>query len=295
MKSQVTIKSLVATSSLPKPESEMILAFLLNKSREFILININFKIPVKIEKKFKEITKKRTTGYPLEYLLKEAYFYGYQFIINKHALIPRPETELLIDLIIKEINNFNKNKKINFLDIGTGSGIIAISLAKEITKKNYKIYQKSSFYALDISSQALTIAEKNIKKHKLTKKIKLLKSDLLSNLPHNFWKQKKIILAANLPYLTKKQIRQEKNISWEPIIALDGGIKGVKLYKQLFSDILKQDFLDLSLYCEIDPNQAPLLKKIAKKQFNKLDTEIKIIKDLRKKNRFLIIKTRKRS
>lgn len=290
-----TIKEIFTKNSLPAPELELILAFLLNKPREFILINNHLKITANLEKKVNNLIKKRLSGWPVAYLTQEKYFYGYKLIIKKGVLVPRPETESLIDLIIKDLKKIKICKKTNFLDIGTGSGAIIISLAKEINKQNKNLYKKSHFYALDISLQAINIARKNIKKHKLAKKIKIFKSDLLKNLPQKFWQQEEIILTANLPYLTKKQIEQEPSIAQEPKIALNGGYQGINLYKKLITNLANKIFSNLILYCEIDPAQAIILKKFAKKTLKNIETQIIIKKDLRKKNRFLIIKMRKRS
>lgn len=298
LKNNKTIKELLAKNTLPLPELEIILAFLLKKSREFILLNPNLKITTNLEKKFNNLVKKRLTGWPMAYLIKEKYFYGYKFIIEEGVLIPRPETESLLDLIredLQKIDICEKDKKINFLDIGTGSGAIIISLAKTMAKKNKTLYKKSCFYALDVSSRAISIANKNIKKHNLIKKIKISKSNLLKNIPQKFWQQEKIILVANLPYLTKKQIAQEPSIAKEPKIALNGGYRGANLYQQLIFSLTNKKFFDLTLYCEIDPAQAMLLKKFAQKTLKNLDIKIHLKKDLRKKNRFLIIEIRKQS
>lgn len=256
-----------------KLELELLLAFVLGGNRTFLLLNYQKEISTADLKKYQHLAKKLFAGWPLAYLIGEREFYGRSFLVNPATLIPRPESEMIIDLIKEESSKY---QKATLVDIGTGSGCLIISLAAELGKKfNYR--------ALDISSKALLAAKKNAQKNKV--KINFYQSDLLKNLP----KQKgPIILLANLPYLTKEQVAKEESIKKEPRSALISGKDGFKDYRRLFKQIAERaDLKDFYLIIEIDPQQKKLVKEEGKKYFP--EKKISLVKDLRKKIRFAVI------
>lgn len=297
-----SLKNILKSSALNPSESLVLLAFILKKKREFLLSNPNKNLRQKTIDKFKVLEKKRLNGVPLAYLLNKQSFYKSSFWVDERVLIPRPETEIMLDLALLEIlkldQGFGSKKPfINLADIGTGSAAIIISLTKELLLKNKSLYKNTSFYALDISNDALNIARKNIKKHKLDKKIEVLTSDLLNNLPKTFWQVENIFLLANLPYLKQEEIDHEFSLKYEPRIALDGqGFLGILIYQNLLSQLKSKNFQNLNLYCEINPEQAGKLKIFTKNLFSEefYNLSLFLKKDLRKKNRFLIIKIKKR-
>lgn len=291
------IKELIKHSSLPQPESEQILAFLLKKEVVWIITHIDSSININIVKKFKSLEIKRKANWPIAYLIGQKNFHNYVFNVTPNVLIPRPETEILINLILEEITaTTNKEKPpiFNFLDVGTGSGAIIITLAMEIKKKYPKLYKNSSFTATDISDKALKVARLNAKKYNISKKIKFYKTDLINNLPANIFTEN-LVITANLPYLTPKQIKDEISIKHEPKLALDGGLNGLKYYRQLFKKLSKISFNYLDLYNEIDPDQSKTIEELAKTYFHHKNIITSIKKDLRKQKRFLAIYTRKRN
>ena len=256
-----------------KLELELLLTFVLKCDRAFLLLNYQKEILAADLKKYQHLVKKLFAGWPLAYLIGEREFYGRSFLVNPATLIPRPESEMIIDLIKEESSKY---QKATLVDIGTGSGCLIISLAAELGKKfNYR--------ALDISSKALAVAKKNAQKNKV--KINFYQGDLLKNLPKQIGP---IILLANLPYLTKEQVAKEESIKKEPRSALISGKDGFKDYRRLFKQIAERaDLKDFYLIIEIDPQQKKLVKEEGKKYFP--EKKISLVKDLRKKIRFAVI------
>lgn len=198
-------------------------------------------------KKISLILKRIQKDEPWEYIRGWTYFCGYKFFLSRNVLIPRIETEELVNIVSKYIRK--KKGQLQIIEIGTGSGCIAISLSK-----NFNL----PIYAVDISKKALDIARKNIKFHNC-KNIKLIKADLLNFKLDN---KKPTIIVANLPYIPSEKIKslQDSVRKYEPIIALDGGNSGVKYYKKLFEEI-KSKNINLK-YCifEIDQENKNALK-----------------------------------
>src|SRR5680860_652143 len=250
----MNIQELIQESKIPLLETELLLAFLMTKPREFIIVHQSEIVSPTIIKKFKAAEKKRLLNWPLAYLIGDKEFYSLNFKVNKNVLIPRPETETLVEIILNHASH--QKTGLDFLDIGTGSGTIIITLAHELKKQTETIFNNSSFLGLDISKAAVNVARQNAKAHNLDKKIAFLESNLLHRLPCKSLKDSNLVITANLPYLTKKQINSEPSISREPKLALDGGAAGLKYYQQLFQQLKKVAFSSLFMICEIDPEQA---------------------------------------
>ena len=138
-------------------EQKLALGQVLNLSTPELILSKEREITNKDYKKYQKIEKKLNQGLPIQYILKKAYFYNKEYYVNKNVLIPRPETEVLVEKTNNLIKKEFKNQKINILDIGTGSGIIAIAL--------YKLNNSYSITATDISKKALKVAKKNQKSH----------------------------------------------------------------------------------------------------------------------------------
>ena len=199
-------------------DSEILLSKILNKTRENVLINLDQKINIKNISTYKEYLKRRSNNEPIAYILGEKEFWSKKFYVNQDTLIPRPETELLVDKILKIF----KKKKISILDIGTGSGCIIVSLLSSL--------KNSSGIGIDISKNAIFIAQKNALKYKLSNRVKFLNKSL-----ENVFSKKFDLIVSNPPYIDRKVI---KNLSddikkYEPILALDGGNDGLDLIKKV--------------------------------------------------------------
>ncbi len=256
-----------------------ILIAILKKDSAFLINHKNKKLSKKQVNTINFLYKKYQENWPLPYLLNVSYFYQLKLSINQNVLIPRPETEILVDKVIETIKENKNNEAINILDIGCGSGAIIINLAY-----NFKNNKKLKFIASDISRSALRIAKDNAKNYKLKTRIKFIQSDLLNNINLN---KKKLIICANLPYLNKEEILH-KSLKKEPKLALYGGKDGLKFYKILLIQIKSlNNIKNISVFFEINPQQNISLKKIIKYHFP--EAIIRSHKDLRRKIRFIEI------
>ena len=289
-------------NKIPTPhlDAEILLSHILKKPREYILARTEKKLTKTQITNYKLQITKRAKGKPIAYITKHKQFYGLDFYVNKNILIPRPETELMIDEALKEAKPLIRGfASLCIIDIGTGSGCIIITLAKLLAKKKKELgfgYPKPSsffFLATDISKPALTIARKNAKLHHIDKKIKFIHGNLLepilNNSKHLNNLNNPIIITANLPYLTPAQVKNSPTIQQEPKFALSAGADGLKYYRQLFKQIKKLNALCAMRYalCEIDPRQTIMLKKLIKKILP--NAKIQIKKDLAGHNRLVSI------
>ena len=242
-------------------DSELLLSKTLKKSREKILTNLETNNRKKHLSIFKKYLDRRSKNEPMAYILEEKEFWSKNFRVNKNTLIPRPETELLVDELIKLFNN----KKISILDIGTGSGCIIISLLSGLNQ--------SSGIGIDISKKAILIAKKNASRYKLNGRIKLINKSFESVFDKKF-----DLIVSNPPYIESKAI---KNLSidikkYEPRIALDGGNDGLDLIKKV---IYKSKYIlkiNGMLALEIGNEQIKKVSKILKDNNFRIG---KVIKD----------------
>jgi release factor glutamine methyltransferase len=260
-------------------EAQTLLARALDQDRVFVITHPEYLVNDKIKKNFLALIKTRLKGWSLAVILNSKSFYTSDFFVNQDVLIPRPATETMIEAILQEIKNDDL-----IIDIGTGSGAIIVSLAKD------RLY-KNKFYASDKSLKALKVAAINIKKYNLP--IKLLNGDLLKPYLNILKKEQpnKLIIAANLPYLTPAQMA-EPSIKKEPASALLSGSNGLWHYQRLFSQIasyLKNSShdLEISLYCEINPEQKNEIKKKTLAKFPK--AKVNFLSDLKGDTRFCLI------
>ena len=263
-------------------EKEILLARALKKSKEFLYAHGEDKISWKEFLTYKFYLHALKKGIPVAYILKQKEFYGLNFFVNKSVLIPRGDTEILVEEAIKIINK--SDKKITLIDTGSGSGCIPISILKNNTKKNINAF------AVDISWRALNIAKKNAKLHNV--KIKFLQSNLLKKIIKHyssiFTSDAFVIITANLPYLNKEQM-SEPSIKYEPKTALYGGNdNGLQIYQNFFKQIKEiiNNKLKLTILIEIDPSQSDEIIKLINYNFiNSTTKSTEIIKDLCGNNR----------
>lgn len=235
------IVQILKNSTLNSIESEIIIADSLKKDRSFIHAHPEYSLNPKTLKKVSDSLNRRKNDEPLAYILGYKEFYGLKFFVDKRVLIPRHDTEELVEKVVTYANKHYKNKPLKICDVGTGSGCIAVSLAK--------VLPKSKIFAIDVDLKALSVARKNAKLHSTEGKITFLKGGLLSPLP-----EKVDIIVANLPYIKSESIKNlDPQISkWEPRIALDGGVGGMKLYQGLFQEVSKYLNQDGKIFYEID-------------------------------------------
>lgn len=283
------ILKLAAEKNLDQLDSELLVALVLKKDRLFVLSRPKYNIKPGQVAKIISLIKQRAKGVPFAYLSGQKEFYSLNFKVKPGVLIPRPETELIVEYIL---NHF-KSEDISLIDLGCGSGNIIISVARNKADQN-------KYLGLDISPQALTISKYNAKYHDLENKIHFVQSDLLKKILKsptlikylNPEKQDRLVISANLPYLTAKQIKANPDLKYEPRLALSAGPDGLKYYKKLLPQIKKLQklgFPKITLILEIDPSQTKTLKQYIRKIFPDLKDKIINKNDLAGLSRFIII------
>lgn len=213
--------------------------------------------------KITEIAEKRAKHIPLAYILKKANFYGYDFIVDENVLIPRQDTEVLVENVIIAVCQLQEDgKKAKVLDIGTGSGAISITVALEAGVECYSV---------DVSEKALEVAMQNAKK--LNADVKFIKSDVFENI-----KDLKVdLIVSNPPYIKTGVIAElEPEVALnEPILALDGGDDGLIFYKKIIAEAKYHLNKNGKLYFEIGYDQAQAVKELMQNDFK----DINVVKD----------------
>ena len=247
----------------PILDSELLLSKVLNKSREEILLNSNYILKKQEINTFNNYLLRRKYNEPIAYILGFKYFWKYKFITNKSVLIPRPDTELIVEECLKYLPN-NKSKKI--LDIGTGSGCIIISILKERSK--------CIATALDLSNRALNVAKSNAKLHQLENKINFINIDIDKYNSSNY-----DLIISNPPYINNVDLsRLDNDIKFhEPKIALSGGFDGFRDIKKVIIKSKKLLKRNGKLIIEIGSKQRNQSIKILNENdfyINKISTDL---------------------
>ncbi len=291
---QDNTKILSKISDIPQIDTELLLSFVLNKDKSFLYTYPEYKLTEKELATFTSYIQKRLDGYSVAYITGLKDFYGHEFIVNKNTLVPRPETELMIDEVLSILKDFKNKNNIALIDLGTGTGCIPISILEDTFKGTQENkFKNLKCFAIDISGKALEIAQKNAKKHALEASINFLEGNLLRPINNEELKIKNynFIITANLPYLTKKQIDNSPSIQKEPILALDGGKDGMDYYIELFKQLrlLQKNYKpkSITILAEIDHVQVDVFKDRAAELLPEAKLEIK--KDLGGYERLVII------
>jgi len=255
-------KELKEVTHIPQKEVEMLLLFLLNKNT--IWLHLNYNEECRVEDKLKKLVQKRKQFYPIEYIIKKVSFYGETFLINEGVLIPRPETEILVEKAYETLKNIKSSKVI---EIGTGSGIISVMLALLID--DIKIV------AVDINEKALNLAKQNAKRFNVEHKITFLKSDLFDKVENKNFD----MCISNPPYI-KNNFNLPPNVKYEPSNALFGGDLGDELLKNIIDKTYKYNIK--YLYCEMGYDQKQPIQNYLK---NFSIANVEFYKDLDKLDR----------
>ena len=201
----------------PRLESELLLRRALGISQVQLYQDLHRELSAEEEADFKELTKRRLSGEPIAYITGHREFYGLDFYVGRSVLIPRPESELLVEKALYLAQCYPIS---TIADIGTGSGAIAISLALNLPQ--------AKIYATDISAPALKVALFNSQKHGVVDRVYLLHGDMLNPLPEPV-----DLIIANLPYVTESEVSQMSPANFEPQVALNGGWDGLEKIRQL--------------------------------------------------------------
>lgn len=241
--------------SNPVLEATLVLADLLNVDKIYIYIHGKDQVDQHVVDEFLEIMEKRSEGYPIQYLLNSWEFMGLDFHIEEGVLIPRPDTEILVEYILEYIDEYYKDQSINFLDLGIGSGAICLSVA------HYK--KDINVHGVDIYDTPLKVTEINREKFNLTN-VKLHKGDLFSGIKGLGLENKFHIIASNPPYISKEDIKklQREVKDHEPISALDGGVDGLDFYRNIVPESKKYLQPEGMLIFEIGYDQGPQVKDL---------------------------------
>ena len=261
-------KSGIKTAKL---DSEILMSKVIQKDRAFVILNSNYDLKKNLVNCYRDLIQKRSIGTPVSYLTGTKNFWNYDFKINKNVLIPRPDTEL----IIQEILNLTKNKnKLRFLDVGTGSGCIILTILKE----------RKDFYGIgiDISKKSLDLAKINRDNLGVKNRLKFLKSDI-----DNFNYGKYDLIISNPPYIRHYDLKylERDVVNFEPKLALNGGIDGLSEIRKVInksSELVKKNG---KLILEIGFNQKNNVKKLLIKKGFYIN---KVLRDLAKNYRCII-------
>ena len=206
----------------PKLKSRLLMQYVLNQTRQYIIVNDLNQISKEDEERYFVGISKLRAGVPLEHITHQREFMKLNFYINENVLIPRQDTEILVEEVINIAKRI-KNPKI--LDLCTGSGAIAVSLAKYLPE--------SEITATDISNKALEIAKKNAKINEVENRITFISSDLFTNIPE----EKYDIIVSNPPYIKRNVIETlDEQVRKEPYMALDGGLDGLDFYRKIIKN-----------------------------------------------------------
>lgn len=284
---------------------KILIEYVFKISKEKLILKYKDEINNKKVEEFRNLLKKLENGIPIQYIINNQEFMGLNFYVDEDVLIPQPDTEILVEEVIKYCNELRNNepedketnkdykeniekepiinkedkninkKTIKILDLCTGSGIIGISI--------YKYLENVEIYASDISQKALNIAEKNTNLNNA--KINFINSDMFENIHIKDFD----IIVSNPPYIESKVIKSlSKEVQNEPKLALDGGEDGLKFYRSILENA--NDYLrkNGAIFLEIGYDQKEKIEEILKSY--KIYKETKCIKDFGGNNRVIIIK-----
>jgi release factor glutamine methyltransferase len=240
-------------------EGEILLRYVLGLSRARLFSQLEGQIDAEHEKALKKSLERRLSGEPTAYIIGIREFYGLNFIVDRRVLIPRPESELLVE---KAIELAGKRKIATIADIGTGSGAIAVSLAVNLPGV--------TIYAIDISAPALEVAAKNCQTHKVADKVVLLQGDMLEPLPGPV-----DMIIANLPYVKASDLTALRTLDFEPPLALNGGVDGLDIIRVFCNQAGEKLNPDGCLLMEIGQGQAERVTALLRKAFPSALIEIK--------------------
>lgn len=258
------------TSSL---DIQVILAYHLNRERSWVLSHPEYGLSQTDVTNLDASLSMLEQGFPLPYITGVSHFYGLEFFVSPDVLIPRPETEILVDHAISWLQNHGSDQFV--LDIGTGSGCIAASIAIN--------HPGPPLLGVDLSAAALRIARQNLIRHNISDRCSLLRGDLSTAIMGNF-----NLICANLPYIPTSKLQFLDVTKNEPVTALDGGSDGLALINRLLEDLTRITAEDFCILLEIESEQGKPAKDLAYQFFH--DADISIKKDLSDLDRLLIIK-----
>lgn len=271
---QESLTALASVSETARLDSEVWLARVLGVPRTWLLAHGEHELSETQAADWQAGLQRLAGGEPLPYLLGEWEFYGLPFQVSPSVLIPRPETELLVEEAIAWLRTHTHRAQpaLAAADVGTGSAIIPVAIAANVAAVH--------FHAVDISPDALAVAQANVRQHALTERIQLSQGDLLAGITTPL-----DLITANLPYIPSGRVPALPVAQWEPLIALDGGDDGLELIRTLImqaGQLLKPGGLFLE---EIDPELEEPVQALALAQWP--NAKVAVLPDLTGRPRLL--------
>ena len=258
----------------PKLKARLLMQYVLNKPRQYLLVYDNETLTLRQEVNYFKAIKKIIKGIPLQHITHQQEFMKMNFYVDENVLIPRSDTEVLVEEVIEISKKINVKR---ILDLCTGSGAIAISLAKYI--------ENAEITAVDISQKALRIAKKNAISNEVENQITFIESDLFKDIP----KEKYDLIVSNPPYIKRSIIEQlDKEVQEEPKIALDGGVDGLDFYRKIINQSYEYLKFKGYLCLEIGYDQKIDVMEIIENEEKYTDTYCK--KDLYGNDRVIVTK-----
>ncbi len=229
---------------LPLLDCEILLAFTLGVSREYLFAHGDEEVEDFLVPVYEGYLGRRAGGEPLAYLIGNKEFFGYDFYVDKRVLIPRPETEILVERVVEFVQAFRGNRKLRILDVGTGSGCVIISIVKRLMELELES-KVGEFMAVDLSEEALEVARLNSEILEVEDRIGFFQSDLLEVIEED---EQLDVIVANLPYIGRERhsFVDEDTLAHEPSLALYGGDGGLELYKKMFQE-MEEKGLDVAM------------------------------------------------
>lgn len=260
--SLITAKSSLNNSSTPLLDAELILCHVLHCPRTLLVTDPDRELTADQEQKFQQLLEERRVGKPIAYITHEKEFFGRTFFVDERVLIPRPETEEMVEDALKLLKANPELKTI--VDLGTGCGAIAITVANEMPDRQV--------IGIEISDEALEVAKVNHQRYPC-RNLQLIQSNLLTNLPN----REPLVILANLPYIGTETNRfiSEETERYEPHVALFGGNDGLELYRKTWEQVKTMDLNVAALFMEIGFSQAETMEREARSAFPEYKFEIK--------------------
>jgi release factor glutamine methyltransferase len=269
-------RAALATAGIPLPwlDAEILVAHVLRSSRERLHSHPDRQLTVAQRAQLRRLTSRRAARVPVPYLVGGREFYGHMFLVTPAVLIPRPSSELLVELAIDWLKAHPEARRV--IDLGTGSGAVAISVAKGVAQVRIE--------ARDVSARALRVAAENIARHRLRRRITTVKADLLRGAaPAD-------VILANLPYIPEALRRvRPKELEYEPGLALDGGKDGLDLIRPALAQATAAIKPGGLVLFECDPAQTRRIVRLAQRHWPTAD--VSVHKDLAGQDRVVRIQT----
>ena len=270
----------------PRLDAEVLLAHSLGRERTWLYLHFSDPLDENQANKIEALLRRREQREPVAYIVGHKEFFGLEFEVNPHVLIPRPETELLVETALEiydlrftiyDFNTTSDSSQFTIADIGTGSGCIAVSLAKHLPSV--------SIFALETSPAALSLARRNAEKHEVADSITFLSGDLLAGLTEPV-----DLIVSNPPYVSRAELAaaMPEVSRYEPHLALDGGEDGLDVIRLLLPQAREKLKPGGSLLVEIGSTQGPAVRQLA--QFHFPGAAVEVRKDLAGLDRLLVVK-----